>query len=649
MEHSLLRPHKSSNYPQPHSNSSTPLATNTGPFTIEHLLSVKVDTPEKSDSPQSSSSTISLVTSLRRQTYNFGNSSLMNLTAKNPGKNSRRHSHMPGTASSNSKVHDFDDSIPPTILSSHPQQSLPFSNNPESSSTLSRTTTTENGNTMSPQGLKSSSGYTSHGGQDTKLHTTLPQVETQDNPDPAHLTGDCFDKNPSIKTFHADAPIPSSSSHSYSSQPSDMAPQLTVTVPPIAQPVASISKEPLAPAKESSVHDVTRPSLDTSLASSQPGSRPNIVSRSNLENETISEIPEALNLFPQAPGSPSTTVPTGLLRPNGISELSSPTPSGNTISSSFPDSHYTSISPSQSHHFSDPLGSPASSMIFERSVQDIHSMEINNKIPLHHSNDDFIPPVLDASTEALTNKDVDPELVEVLSLRPTVARTLSFSDSSSPISNALGLSLASPDPPTLSPIGSVSRKDSFVSVYGDSASNFAVALPPNPPFAPKSPSYGTSMSSSALASLAGMSPSRNLQRASIPNFGHKKDGRVLSFCSFADLVNSEHASNVSPSIGGAVVPPSSPGASTVTSPIIPTTQDNLGSPTMSTSPIRSQNSSASIHDSYSNPLFPNRLRTSTSRFSLAPSDAGDFEAAALDITSLGETLRRNSHVITSHS
>lgn len=639
MELSLLRPHKFSNNPRPHSNDGNPLSTNIGPFTFEHLLSVKVDTPEKSDSLQSSSSTIA---SLRRQTYNFGNSSPMNLTPKNPGKSSRRHSHLPGTASSNSNVHGLDDSIPPTILSSHPQ-STPFSN-PES---LTLSQTTKKGNNMDLQSLKTSSGYTSHGGPNTKLHTTLPQVETQDNPDPAQLTGDCFDKNPSIKTFHADAPMPSSSSHSHISQPSNMASQLTVTVPSIAQPLTTTNKDFSPLAKESSVNTVARPALDTSLASSQPGSKPTIVSRSNLENETISEIPEALHLFSQAPVSPSTTLPTGLLRPNGISELSSPTPSGNTISSSFPDSHYTSISPAQSHQFSDPLGSPASSMIFERSVQDIHSLEINNKIPLHHSNDDFIPPVLDASTEALTNKDVDPELVEVLSLRLPMTRTLSFSDASSPISNALGLSLASSDPPTLSPIDSVSRKDSFVSVHADTASNFAVALPPNPPFAPKSPSYSTSMSSSALASLAGMSPSRNLQRASIPNFGHKKDGRVLSFCSFADLVNSEHASNVSPSIG---VPPSSPGASTVTSPMIPTTtQDNLSSPTLSTSPIRSQNSSASIHDSFSNPLFPTRLRTSASRFSLAPSDAGDFEATALDITSLGETLRRNSHVITSHS
>jgi hypothetical protein len=55
-----------------------------------------------------------------------------------------------------------------------------------------------------------------------------------------------------------------------------------------------------------------------------------------------------------------------------------------------------------------------SSLIFERSVQDFYSKEEKQ----HHGyNDDYIPPVLDASTNAITDHSLSPDKVDVISLK----------------------------------------------------------------------------------------------------------------------------------------------------------------------------------------------------------------------------------------
>lgn len=55
-----------------------------------------------------------------------------------------------------------------------------------------------------------------------------------------------------------------------------------------------------------------------------------------------------------------------------------------------------------------------SSLIFERSVQDFYSKEEKQ---YHGHNDDYIPPVLDASTSAITDHSLSPDKVDVISLK----------------------------------------------------------------------------------------------------------------------------------------------------------------------------------------------------------------------------------------
>jgi len=59
--------------------------------------------------------------------------------------------------------------------------------------------------------------------------------------------------------------------------------------------------------------------------------------------------------------------------------------------------------------------SPASSMIFERNVQDeTHPTELSPQIPAHVVTENHIPPALDASAEAITNTKLDPDEVEII-------------------------------------------------------------------------------------------------------------------------------------------------------------------------------------------------------------------------------------------
>lgn len=59
--------------------------------------------------------------------------------------------------------------------------------------------------------------------------------------------------------------------------------------------------------------------------------------------------------------------------------------------------------------------SPATSQIFERDVKEpIFAPELSPAIPSHIQTDDHIPPVLDASSEVITNKGMDVDEVEVV-------------------------------------------------------------------------------------------------------------------------------------------------------------------------------------------------------------------------------------------
>lgn len=72
-------------------------------------------------------------------------------------------------------------------------------------------------------------------------------------------------------------------------------------------------------------------------------------------------------------------------------------------------------SPSRGLSSSSPrLSSPAGSQIFERDVQEAVLVPNSPAIPSHIITEDHVPPVLDASSEAITDDHLDPDSVEII-------------------------------------------------------------------------------------------------------------------------------------------------------------------------------------------------------------------------------------------
>ena len=72
-------------------------------------------------------------------------------------------------------------------------------------------------------------------------------------------------------------------------------------------------------------------------------------------------------------------------------------------------------SPSRALSASPRVSSPAGSQIFERDVQDSAAMKPNSPaIPTHIQTENYIPPVLDDASEAITNRKLDPDTVEIV-------------------------------------------------------------------------------------------------------------------------------------------------------------------------------------------------------------------------------------------
>ncbi|KAK4152908.1 hypothetical protein C8A00DRAFT_34363 [Chaetomidium leptoderma] len=78
--------------------------------------------------------------------------------------------------------------------------------------------------------------------------------------------------------------------------------------------------------------------------------------------------------------------------------------------------HFSPTSPGRSGFASSPrLASPAGSQIFERDVQESAALMPNSPaIPSHIQTEDHIPPVLDASSEAITDDHLNPDTVEII-------------------------------------------------------------------------------------------------------------------------------------------------------------------------------------------------------------------------------------------
>ena len=212
--------------------------------------------------------------------------------------------------------------------------------------------------------------------------------------------------------------------------------------------------------------------------------------------------------------------------------------------------------------------SPASSMIFERSVQeDVSIPQASPQIPSHIITENHIPPALDATSEAITDKRLNPDSVEIVTHSAHQPAAVTITEAQQPVS----------------PLTS----DEHIGTG-------LPAIPRSDPLSDPTPSYA------------------NLDSV---------DVRRLSFISFADVVHGEHdlqdvrrdsaaltshpATNV-PAIARSPSPMRSPGAS---------------SAAMGTSPPTSV--SASVHDA-SPQRGPSDLNIETMRQALRKTGSGDL-------------------------
>lgn len=149
-------------------------------------------------------------------------------------------------------------------------------------------------------------------------------------------------------------------------------------------------------------------------------------------------------------------------------------------------------SPTRGFSGSPRVSSPAGSQIFERDVQDSTVLKPSSPaIPTHIQTENYIPSVLDDASEAITNKKLDPDTVEIVT--------------------------------------HTSHQPASVTVTGAGA-----APGTSTPYDPAASEWAAELAS--FADRVGLPPD------SASNYGSldSADVRRLSFISFADVVQSEH-------------------------------------------------------------------------------------------------------------
>lgn len=115
---------------------------------------------------------------------------------------------------------------------------------------------------------------------------------------------------------------------------------------------------------------------------------------------------------PSSVTSGSATEPPSL--PKDTSKLSS-TSRRTASPTQFDQAYGLPSSPGRGFSTSPRMSSPAGSQIFERDVQDdIVLASASTAIPTHIQTENYIPPVLDDASEAITNEKLDPDTVEIV-------------------------------------------------------------------------------------------------------------------------------------------------------------------------------------------------------------------------------------------
>lgn len=183
--------------------------------------------------------------------------------------------------------------------------------------------------------------------------------------------------------------------------------------------------------------------------------------------------------------------------------------------------------------------SPASSMIFERNVQeDVAVPQASPQIPSHILTENHIPPALDATSEAITDKKLDPDTVEIVThaTHQPAAVTITGGHHDQPISPVMSEDILVPANVSRSETENTSnyasldsvdvRRLSFISfadvVHGEhdftesrrdstnitSHPNISIPRSPSPMRSPVSAALGTSPPTSVSPSFPDSSPHR---------------------------------------------------------------------------------------------------------------------------------------------
>ncbi|KDB19954.1 hypothetical protein H109_08076 [Trichophyton interdigitale MR816] len=310
-----------------------------------------------------------------------------------------------------------------------------------------------------------------------------------------------------------------------------------------------------------------KPSRQTSRPGSQSAGeecKEHINGRENLAREK-NNAPRPKPLSTMAAGRPVSPLPLGSLSPNRASV--SPHRARHAA-------YMTPTSPSRQLSPHSQMHSPASSQIFERDVQEDFPVQSSPSIPSHIVTENHIPPILEASSAALTDESLDPDSVEIVT--HTLHQPASFA--------VAGTTTAHP--------AAASHGERSI------ASSFHEHAYPQSPCDPETAStYG------------------GLDSADI---------RRLSFVSFADLVHGEqvesyeHASNRDSQImGGLAALANAPAVNNPSSTHNSNSNRNNRSPSPMRSPISSHGPGSSPPTSVS-PGEPRCLDSSPSRGSRVP-------------------------------
>jgi len=250
------------------------------------------------------------------------------------------------------------------------------------------------------------------------------------------------------------------------------------------------------------------------------------------------------------------------------------------------------LSPARQTSESSQVASPARSQIFERDVQDPTIPQANSPaIPTHIQTENHIPAVLDDASEAITNRKLDPDAVEIVT--------------------------------------HASHQPASVAVTGAAS----------PPAAPTPHDQTATEWARELTSFVDRQSSAQ-SPDSVSNYGSldSADVRRLSFISFADVVQAEHA----PPLSGVGSRESIHGAGLTS---LPTSAFNR-SPSPIRSPVSSQGPGTSPPTS--NPGSIRGIEMSPARKPLGTPGSGSLglvppgQTGQLNVETMSQALRRTT-------